>query len=66
MLVKLVEAVFTPKYPRNYRGRHRAPLRLVTGVPIVAGEPVEVESDAGADAMVDPEEPIEPAEPAAA
>jgi hypothetical protein len=23
MLAKLVEAVFTPKYPKHYRGRHR-------------------------------------------
>jgi hypothetical protein len=27
MLIRLMEAVFAPKYPRHYRGRHRAPLR---------------------------------------
>jgi hypothetical protein len=28
MLVRLVGAVFAPKYPRHYTGRHRAPGRL--------------------------------------
>jgi hypothetical protein len=32
MIGRLFGAVFTPKYPRNYTGRHRAPGRW-TGIP---------------------------------
>jgi hypothetical protein len=29
MINRLFGAVFTPKYPRNYTGRHRAPGRWI-------------------------------------
>ena len=44
MLIRLMEAVFAPKYPRHYRGRHRAPLRE----PDPASEAVFTEPEATA------------------
>ncbi len=33
MLLRLMGAMFAPKYPRHYTGRHRAPARLWPGIP---------------------------------
>jgi hypothetical protein len=33
LIVRLIGAVFGPKYPRHYTGRHRAPGRFWPGVP---------------------------------
>ena len=32
-LLRLMGAMFAPKYPRHYTGRHRAPARLWPGIP---------------------------------
>ena len=33
MFLRLIGAVFAPKYPRHYTGRHRAPGRLWPAIP---------------------------------
>jgi hypothetical protein len=33
LIVRLMGAMFGPKYPRHYTGRHRAPVKFWVGVP---------------------------------